>query len=105
MKAVPTKYVVVYLCLHFYISITFGGHRQRRASTLPPHRQAVVMDPAQLQALQQAMASKGHEHKAPPATGACSQPAPIEDLERTTSVLNATNAAAVSSVVSFPAPA
>ena len=63
------------------------------------------MDPAQLAALQQAMAAKGvHEHKAP-APGACSKPEPLEDLERTTSVLNATNSDAIKAVMSFPAPA
>lgn len=63
------------------------------------------MDPAQLAVLQQAMAAKGgHDHAKPPSAGACSQPTAIEDLDRSTSALNATNTDAIAGVMALPAP-
>jgi len=60
------------------------------------------MDPEKLAALQAQLAKGGHDHAAAPAPGACSKPGPIEDLERTTSVLNATNVSAIATVMGAP---
>ena len=60
------------------------------------------MDPEKLAALQAQLAKGGHDHAAAPAPGACTKPGPIEDLERTTSVLNATNVSAIATVMGAP---
>ena len=64
------------------------------------------MDPTKLAMLQEQLAKQGHDHAAAPAkTGACSEPRALEDLDRSTSVLNATDASALAGVMSLPAPA